>query len=138
MKKIATAVLTALALGLTAGAAEAKHVPGCNTNACDERVIIKQVHSDWRAEVARYDQGTIRARAFCESGGHGLYKLRTTGNGFWFAFQFNIAAWVGSGGRFRDGEPVGWKSKQPTALEQKVRMIRWERIHGGDAWPNCP
>jgi hypothetical protein len=74
----------------------------------------------------------------CESGSVGGYRLSTTGNGYWFAYQFNVAAWVGSGGRFRGGRPVGRWSTQPGRLEQSYRAVVWDRKSAGDPWPNCP
>lgn len=73
----------------------------------------------------------------CESGSHGGYSLSTTGNSYWFAFQFNTTAWTGAGGRMRGGRPVGVWTMHPTRLEQDFRAVVWDGRHGGDPWPNC-
>lgn len=102
----------------------------------------RRVRRVWRAEVRKYGVGLLDARMACESGDVGGYALDTTGNGYWFAFQFNVGAWTGAGGRFRGGRPVGVWTTHPGKLEQRYRAVRWDRIHGGsgsgDAWPNCP
>lgn len=110
---------------------------GCQTAACEKRVKIKAIHAKWRAVVNAYPAGVLAARARCESGGHGTYSLSTTTGVFWFAFQFEPRAWYGAGGRMRRGIPAGVWTRQPSRLEQQYRAIRWERIHGGDPWPNC-
>jgi hypothetical protein len=110
----------------------------CQTHACNRRVAKRIIKRRWRILVHRYGEGLLNARMQCESGNDGGYKLSTTGNSYWFAHQMNIGAWIGAGGRIRHGRPVGVWSIQPTKLEQNIRTIRWERIHGGDAWPNCP
>lgn len=99
---------------------------------------VKTAHAKWRAAVARYGVGVLRARMRCESGNHGGYRLSTTGNGYWFAHQFNMQAWTGAGGRARGGRPVGVWTLQPSRLEQDYRAARWAQLHGGDPWPNCP
>lgn len=108
----------------------------CSTrSACAHR---RHVRAKWRRTVNAYGAGLLRARMNCESGSNGGYRLDTTGNGYWFAHQFNVAAWVGAGGRFRGGRPVGVWTRHPGALEQDYRAAVWDGIHGGDPWPNCP
>ncbi len=111
---------------------------GCNTHRCEIRVEKRVAHAKWQEEVRIYGVGLLRARMNCESGHHGGYQLATTGNGYWFAHQFNVGAWTGAGGRIRGGRPVGVWTTQPERLEQDVRAARWDKIHGGDPWPNCP
>lgn len=110
----------------------------CSSRACTERVQVRVAHAKWRKAVNAYGPGLLHARMVCESGSHGGYSLATTGNSYWFAFQHDIAAWTGAGGRVRDGRPVGVWTTQPAKLEQQVRAVYWDRKHGGDAWPNCP
>lgn len=112
--------------------------PACHTRRCRTRVARKSVRRKWRAAVRRYGPGLLRARMNCESGNHGGYRLATTGNGYWFAHQFDTGAWVGAGGRLRRGRPVGAWSWHPSKTEQDYRAARWDAIHGGDPWPNCP
>lgn len=138
--------LAALAATLTCGSgfgasSEAgKQEQGCTTKRCELRVTKRLVREHWRAAVQRYGVGLLRVRMACESGGHGGYRLATTGNGYWFAHQFNVGAWTGAGGRYSRelGRPVGVWSVQPGRLEQDYRAARWAGIHGGDPWPNCP
>ncbi len=129
------AFTAALALAAPASAAP---LPGCASHACERRVQVRQAHDKWRATVAAYGVDRLRARMRCESGGHGGYRLETTGNGYWFAHQFNPAAWAGAGGRSRGGRPVGVWTRHPSRLEQDYRAAVWDRRHGGDAWPRCP
>lgn len=130
-----TVIVTMLAL---AAPAPALARDGCNSQACKVRVEIRVAHKKWSAAVAAYGIGTLRARMRCESAGDGGYALSTTGNGYWFAHQFDAQAWVGAGGRMRHGRPAGVWSMQPSRLEQDYRAVVWDRQHGGDAWPNCP
>lgn len=118
--------------------APAQAKPTCTTHACDIRVNKRAAHAKWHAAVRAYGRWRLLARMRCESASSGGYHLSTTGNQYWFAFQFNVGAWVGAGGRLRHGRPVGVWTLQPTALEQDYRAVRWDAIHGGDAWPNCP
>lgn len=99
---------------------------------------IKAAHAKWTKVVRAYGVGLLRARMRCESGHHGGYRLATTGNGYWFAHQFDVQAWTGAGGRMRRGRPAGVWTRQPSRLEQDYRAAVWDRKHGGDAWPNCP
>jgi hypothetical protein len=112
--------------------------PACDTKRCRTRVARKEVRHHWRAAVRRYGPARLRARMQCESGHDGGYRLDTTGNGFYYAHQFEPRAWAGAGGRMRDGRPVGAWSWHPSRLEQDARAVRWDAIHGGDPWPNCP
>lgn len=106
--------------------------------ACEMRVQCREMHAKWRRDVRRYGIARLDARMRCESGSHGGYELTTTGNSYWFSMQWNAAAWVGSGGRMRHGRPVGVWTTQPSRLEQQVRAVYWDRVHGGDPWPSCP
>ena len=129
----------ALTATLTFGApAVAGDRSGCNTDACERRVLIKSTHAKWRAVVADYGFDTLRARERCEAGGHGGWRLVTTGNGFYLGHQFEPRAWAGAGGRLRAGVPVGRWGGHPSRLEQDYRAVVWEGRHGGDPWPNCP
>lgn len=130
--------LAALAAVLILPAAPALAHNGCHSQACEQRVEIRVAHAKWRVAVAAYGRGLLRARVACESLTSGGYALSTTGNGYWFAHQFDVAAWTGAGGRMRHGRPAGVWTMQPSALEQDYRAVVWDRKHGGDAWPNCP
>lgn len=111
--------------------------PVCS-RACRQRVQRKQIRKHWSHVVNNYGRGLLRARMHCESGNDGGYSLDTTGNSYWFAHQFDVQAWTGAGGRMRRGRPAGVWSMQPSRLEQDFRAARWDAIHGGDPWPNCP
>lgn len=135
---LAAIVGLAIAFALTdkAGA-----YPGdCRTHGC--RPHRERVRDRWQRVVrASGLASTLDARAWCES--RGRYGLSTTGNGYWFAFQFDPQAWVGSGGFTRRVDvgyprPVGRWRTQPKKLEQRYRAVVWGRVHGGDAWPSCP
>lgn len=127
-----------LSTGISAEFADAQNRDGCRTASCERRVAIRAVQKHWWVVVRGYGVGLLRARMRCESGGAGGYALAATGNGFWFAHQFEPGAWVGAGGRMRGGRPVGAWSTQPSRLEQDYRAVVWDRRHGGDPWPNCP
>lgn len=111
---------------------------GCNTRACEVRVERRRVRRRWRIKVRAYGEGLLAARRECETGSHGTYSLSTTGNGYWFAYQFDTDAWKGAGGKMKAGRPVGAWTVHPSPLEQDYRAARWDGIHGGDPWPNCP
>lgn len=106
--------------------------------ACVHRVTVRTTRAKWRAAVNAYGRGLLAARRACESGGDGGYRLDTTGNGYWFAYQHNPQAWAGAGGRIRGGRPVGVWTRHPSPLEQDYRAVVWDHRHAGDAWPNCP
>ncbi|MGH2897219.1 MAG: hypothetical protein ACRDMZ_00985 [Solirubrobacteraceae bacterium] len=131
-------LLLCLPGGFTPGNAATAGRSGCNSKACELRVLKRQTFEKWNAGARAYGLGLLRARMHCESGGHGGYALATTGNGYWFAHQFNVGAWTGSGGRMRGGRPVGVWTRQPTVAEQDWRAVVWDRRHGGDPWPRCP
>ena len=132
------AILLAAAVAILLVAAAAGALARDCDRECDIRVQKRVAHAKWSKTVRAYGISTLRARMRCESGGDGGYGLATTGNGFWFAHQFEPRAWVGAGGRMRGGRPVGVWSKQPSRLEQDNRAAIWHRRHGGDPWPNCP
>lgn len=127
----------ALATAAVVLPAPAQADDGCQSKTCTKRVERKAAKKKWRRAVRAYGTGLLHARMVCESGNHGGYSLSTTGNSYWFAHQFDIGAWVGAGGRVRHGRPVGVWTTQPSKLEQDYRAVRWDHIHGGDAWPNC-
>lgn len=133
------ATFAVVALLAVAGSPEVARADDAECSAaCRERVMKREVRQKWRRAVADYGPGLLTARMRCESGSHGGYGLATTGNGYWFSMQWNVGAWVGAGGRMRGGRPVGVWSQQPEPLEQDYRAVVWDRIHGGDPWPNCP
>lgn len=135
---LAAAVLLTLAGAEPAGArADTSSATATRTcsGACAHR---RHVRAKWRRAVNAYGVGLLRARMNCESGSSGGYRLDTTGNGYWFAHQFDVAAWTGAGGRFRGGRPVGVWRRHPGRLEQDYRAVVWDARHGGDPWPNCP
>lgn len=111
---------------------------GCRTKACEIRVSRRRTRRRWRIKVDAYGRGLLARRLDCESGSSGGYALSTTGNGYWFAYQFDTGAWAGAGGKMKASRPVGAWTVHPTALEQDYRAARWDAIHGGDPWPNCP
>ena len=128
----------ALTATLTFGApAVAGDRSGCNTEACERRVLIRLTHDKWRAAVNAYGTATLRARERCEAGGHGGWRLVTTGNGFYFGHQFVPSSWAAVGGRLRAGVPVGRWARHPSRLEQDYRAVRLDAIQA-DPWPNCP
>lgn len=127
-----------LAAALAVAPAAAKAPEPCHTKRCEVRVNVRMAHERWRDTVRRYGRGLLAARMWCESGHDGGYRLTTTGNGYWFAHQFNVGAWTGAGGRVRFGHPVGVWSIKPTRLEQDYRAARWDALSAGDPWPNCP
>jgi len=99
----------------------------CKSRECKRRVARKQTRKRWREAVQAYGPERLRARRECESSNN--YRLNTR-NGLYGAYQFDLPSWRGAGGR---GFP-----HDAEALEQDYRAVRWEPIHGGDPWPNCP
>lgn len=138
IRRLILAALAAVLIMPVAAPAPASAHTGCHSQACKQRVEIRVAHTKWRVAVANYGPGLLRARVACESLTSGGYRLSTTGNGYWFAHQFDVQAWTGAGGRMRHGRPAGVWSMQPEQLEQDYRAVVWDRKHGGDPWPNCP
>lgn len=137
MSRLNYRAVVAVALASLAFVPAAAAAPGdrCSTSQCSA-AVRSAVRAAWRAEAlphARWIASTIR----CESGGHGLYRLHTTGNGFWFAGQFTPSTWASVGGRLRAGRPVGVWSTLPDRAEQDARMVRVLRSQGRRAWPRC-
>jgi hypothetical protein len=133
-------LLTMLALALPS-AAEAKppKYPGCHTSACERRVDRRQHRrtvARWKRTARPYAAWLRRTRA-CESGSAGGYRLSTTGNGFWFAYQHTPSSWYAAGGRSRNWRPAGVRSLQPTPAEQDFRAVITLRQQGRGAWPVC-
>lgn len=133
-----SAVLLGTSLGVSVAGERGSSRAGCNSKSCELRVLKRQTFAKWRASARAYGLGLLRARMRCESGGDGGYRLVTIGGRYWFAHQFDVQAWTGAGGRMRGGRPVGVWTTQPTRAEQDARAVRWDAIHGGDPWPNCP
>lgn len=104
------------------------HYPGCNTQACIERVQRRahgQTIKRWKREVAPYNARLDRM-ARCESGSR--WKI-ATGNGYFGGLQFSLRSWRATGG---SGYP-----HNATELEQKFRAVRLMRLQGWGAWPVC-
>lgn len=156
----ASAALVGLGFAAEAPAATMQDVHsrsagGCRTKACEARVhkrMAKLCHSlackrrmgrvarvnAWRALVRPW-RGWLNSTGNCESGSAGGYRLRTTGNGFWFRYQFDPPTW-GSVGGHRDvnGTPVGMHGERvPAPLEQDVRAVRLRLRAGTAPWPVC-
>lgn len=134
-----TALVTlAIASAPAAERVEAFSAHHCYAKPCVQRERRRVRHvSRWR-RVARPYRGWLRATSLCESGSAGWYGLQTTGNGFWFAFQFTPQTWRSVGGRFRRGVPAGrWGEFVPIRAEQKFRAVKVLRSQGAGAWPRC-
>lgn len=71
--------------------------------------------------------------ADCEAGGHGGWALVTTGNGYWWALQFDPDTWVAFG-----GDPAWFdRSYPPPPAEQIAVAERVRAVQGIIAWPRC-
>lgn len=105
---------------------------------CDQRCHRRASRRFMRRTVRAYGIPLLRARVACESADVGGYRLQTTGNGYWFAHQFNVTAWRAAGGHVTGGVPVGKWTTHPGRLEQDYRAVVLDRISLGDPWPNCP
>ena len=72
-----------------------------------------------------------QAIAFCESSGN--WELVTTGNGYWFALQFDPDTWVAYG-----GDPAYLDGPAPSPEYQIAVAERVAAAQGGEnAWPTC-
>ncbi len=111
---------------------------GCGPDRQCVLIVRKGVKERWRKAIAGHE-GWLASTRRCESGAHGGYALSSTGNGFWFAYQFTPTTWakVAGGRRSPAGRPVGAWSTHPTNLEQDYRAVRVLRAQGRAAWPNC-
>lgn len=110
----------------------------CASRACKARVGRAARIAAWRAYVRPY-RGWLDSTGHCESDSAGGYRLRTTGNGFWFRYQFTAQTWASTGGRVIRGiGPVGMHGEMvPAPLEQDVRAVRALHAQGRGAWPVC-
>lgn len=129
-------MLTTIAVAL-AVVAPGHHHNDCKTHACKVRVGRKLTLRKWRRAVAPH-RGWLDRTGNCESASAGGYRLTTTGNGFWFRYQFTIRTWRSVGGHVRRGVPVGLDGERhPRHLEQDYRAIRVLASQGVGAWPVC-
>jgi hypothetical protein len=110
----------------------------CTSRACKQRVGARQRIRAWRAMVRPY-RGWLDSTGGCEADSSGGYRLRTTGNGFWFRYQFTSHTWASVGGIVdRRVGPVGMHGElHPAPLEQDVRAVRALHQQGRGAWPVC-
>lgn len=154
MRRIAIIAVSAALVGIMAPAGvQARQ--DCRTKACEARVhkrLARQCRSNsckrrmgrvarvsaWQALVRPY-RGWLDSTGNCESGSAGGYRLRTTGNGFWFRYQFTASSWHHAGGALDiRGAPVGMHGERvPAPLEQDVRAVRVRWAQGTGAWPVC-
>lgn len=148
MKKVLTiAAMKVLLIPAAAPAADDCQTHACAARVCDShtckaRVGRKARIAAWRAFVRPY-RAWLNSTGTCESGNAGGYRLRTTGNGFWFRYQFTPGTWRSAGGfliRYgpHRGEPMGMHGEMvPKPLEQDVRAVRALHAQGRGAWPVC-
>lgn len=109
----------------------------CRTNSCEHRVAHRITMKKWKSATRPY-LGWLRSTRQCESGSSGLYDLRTTGNGFWFAYQHTAWSWGRAGGLIMGGVPYGAHGRlHPSPLEQDYRAVITLRQQGRGAWPVC-
>jgi len=104
------------------------HHPGCNTQACEQRVDRKEHRKTirrWR-RTARPYRGWLASVRWCES--RNTYTINT-GNGFYGAYQFTVASWRAVGGQ---GMP-----HRASPPEQDYRAVRLLWLQGPGAWPIC-
>lgn len=97
------------------------HGHGCNTHACERRVLKK-----FKIKFVRPYRGWLYSVRMCESGGN--YRTNT-GNGFYGAYQFVLSTWRSVGG-------WGMPHLNPP-YEQDYRAVKLRRIAGTGPWPVC-
>ena len=122
-------VLALIAPAPAAAAESAHHIRGCNTYACDHRVVRKahaKTIEKWQAIVRPYNSWLERT-ARCESGGRWHIA---TGNGFYGGLQFTLQSWRAVGGY---GMPIPALYHGTTAY----RGVRLRWLQGIGAWPHC-
>lgn len=147
MRRITVAALIFIAAAAGAPSASAR-TGSCNTKSCLARTCIsKQCHrrvahkktvAHWKKVVSPHAGWLLKVRN-CESGSSGLYALRTTGNGFWFAYQHTPGSWSSAGGKVLENiGPVGSQGElHPEPLEQDYRAVITLNQQGVGAWPVC-
>jgi hypothetical protein len=138
-----------LALTVSATATAHRYSRGCNTSACEKRVCTAKsckfrVASRARAReasafppISAADRAWLNKVGGCEADSSGGYALYTTGNGFYFRYQFTAGSWAGAGGRLVNGMPWGLHSKLPSSREQDHRALVVRQQQGTGAWPVC-
>lgn len=122
-----------------------KYMPGCDSRACEKRVLRKatkkqlrqwckadcQVRVYKKKWVRRFkalsaeDQTWARRISTCESGNRRIARE----GGFWSYFQWTLGTWHAAGGS-GNPENVYWH-------EQAVRAVRFMRANGTHHWPAC-
>lgn len=117
---------------------QAAGVPWCHkTLRCVRRAYKRHPKFRWKAYAAPL-LSTLEAIVACESLSSGGYKLRTTGNGFYFAHQFDPQTWASVGGRIIEHEPYGYRGERvPSKIEQNYRAALLYRRRGAQPWPVC-
>ena len=136
MRLIASGVLIgALTFALATQAGASRFHGGCNTHRCLERVcrsaackgrVANRLATARKRRATRPYRAWLYSTRMCESGGN--YGI-ATGNGYFGAYQFDLASWRGAGGS-------GMPHLNPP-LEQDYRAVRWRQMVGTGAWPVC-
>lgn len=132
MKRLLPVAAVMAALPAGAVAKDAKHVRGCNTKRCDNRIgarwAKRHPHARLASYVAPYRAFLAKLRA-CEVRGQPHPYQTNTGNGFYGAYQFTVSSWAAVGGH---GMP-----QNATPAEQDYRAVRLLKLQGPGAWPVC-
>lgn len=126
-------ILTNLSGRLTGMLAEAVLAAVLELGPKQERQASPPVSASRQTVAPAVPTADWDAIAVCEAGGHGLWSLTTTGNGYFFALQFDPDTWVAYG-----GDPAWLNSPTPPPREEQIAVA--ERVLAGQgpgAWPRC-
>lgn len=125
--------VVALAVAMVTPAPASAHRPGCNTRACDARVLHRERRAHWARRHPwqhRFNRLPARGRAWakCVSRHESGNRRVARESGYLSYFQWTEGTWLNAGGH-GNPEGVGW-------FEQAVRAWRWHVAHPVGQWPN--
>lgn len=80
--------------------------------------------------------GVLALRRACESGGD--YGAVSKSGKYRGAYQFDQGSWNSAARAAKRPDLVGVDPARASVADQDAMAVVWERVHGGDPWPNCP
>lgn len=80
--------------------------------------------------------GNLAARRACEAGGD--YGAVSSSGKYRGGYQFDQSSWNSAARHAGRPDLVGVDPAKASPADQDALARVWERVHGGDPWPNCP
>lgn len=126
--------VVALAVAIITPAPASAHRSGCQTRACDARILHRERRAHWARRhpwhhaynrLPRLGHLWTRCVSGLESGNRRIARA----SGFLSYFQWTLGTWHNAGGAGNPETAAGW-------YEQAVRAWHWHLGHPSGQWPN--